>query len=550
MGFAQYARVFLPAVMIAVVVSALCISRASAAPPDVTSLFPAGGALGETPEVTITGTLNHWPVQFWCSNPQLKIDCGSSKGKLVIHIPADAPCGIAWLRLIDEEGASVPRPFVVAAQPSMLEKEPNETPKSAQQVALPAVVHGKFDKNGDSDAYRVELAAGQTIVAVLQSHEILGSPADGALQICNAAGQVLVMNQDAGSLDSLLTFRAEVAGTYLVRTFALPATPNSSINFAGGELFIYRLTLTTGPYADYSLPLAVSREPAMELNLHGWNVSDQKVTFASPKGMVTEPWHWTPPNTAGLIPLRTVDVPLIIAAGNAASEMGQPISTPCCISGVIAKPREVHRFAFEGKKGTKLAIAAESAGIGFDLDPHVKLVGPEGKMISEADDKAKNHDPELSVTLPADGTYQLEIRDTFRSGGPRHVYRLLIETPQPRLLLSVAAGSFLLEADNPLEIPVTITRQNGFSGEAKITAVDLPAGVSVIFGTSQNKGDSAKTVKLTLTAIAEAKAGPIRIVAQESDDKEIATATFSQTLGGSTFQHSNLWAAVKGAKQP
>jgi hypothetical protein len=545
MGIAQHARVFLPAV---IAVWLLCVAPVAAAPPDVTSLFPAGGALGETPEVTLTGTFNHWPVQFWCSNPRLKVDCGSSKGKLVIHIPADAPCGVAWLRLIDEEGASVPRPFVIAAQPSVSEKEPNDSPKVAQQVVLPAVVHGKFDKNGDSDGYRVELAAGQTLVAALQSNEILGSPADGALQVCNEVGQVLAMNQDAGGLDSLLTFRAEVAGTYLVRTFAFPAVPNSSINFAGGELFIYRLTLTTGPYADYTFPLAVSREPTTELKLQGWNVPEEKVALSLPTGMTSEPWHWTPPNAAGLIPLRTVDVPLIVATANAATEMGQPIEASCCITGVIAKPREAHRLTFDGMKGMKLAITAESAALAFDLDPHLKLVAPDGKILNEVDDTGKNPDPVLNVTLAADGQYTLELRDQFRSGGPRHVYRLLIETPQPRLALSVAAGNFLLEADKPLEIPITITRQNGFSGEVKITAVDLPEGVSVIFGTSQNKGDTAKSVKLMLTATAAAKAGPIRIVAQDSDDKEIATATFAQTLGGSTFQHSNVWVAVKGAK--
>lgn len=547
MGIAQHARVFLSAV---IVVAWLFVAPLVAAPPDITSLFPAGGALGETPEVTITGTFNHWPVQFWCSNPRLKVDCGSSKGKLVIHIPADAPSGIAWLRLIDEEGASAPRPFVIAAQPSVSEKEPNDSPKIAQQVVLPAVVHGKFDKNGDSDGYRVELAAGQTLVAALQSNEILGSPADGALQICNEVGQVLAMNQDAGSLDSLLTFRAATAGTYLVRTFALPAVPNSSINFAGGELFVYRLTLTTGPYADFTLPLAVSREPSTELKLQGWNVPEGSVVFPLQSETTTEPSFWTPPNAAGLIPLKPVDVPLMVATANAATEMGQPIEAACCITGVIAKPSEVHRFTFDGKKGAKLTIAAESAALTFDLDPHLKLIAPDGKLVGEVDDTGKSPDPSLNVTLAADGKYTLELRDQFRSGGPRHVYRLLIETPQPRLTLSVAAGNFLLEADKPLEIPVTIARQNGFSGDAKITAVDLPAGVSVIFGTSQSKGDTAKSVKLTLTATAEAKAGLIRIVAQDSEDQEIATATFSQTLGGSTFQHSNLWIAVKGAKQP
>lgn len=538
----------------------LASSAGYAAPPDVTAFFPAGGGLGETPEVTITGTFNNWPVKFWCSNEKLKVDCGSSKGKLVIHIPADAPCGIAWIRLIDAEGASTPRPFIIAAQPSVREKDPNDSPKQAQKVSLPAVVHGKFDKNGDSDSYAVELQEGQTLVASLQSNEVLGSPADPALQICDAAGQVLAMNQDAVGLDPLVMFRAKATGTYLVRTFALPATPNSSINFAGGELFIYRLTLTTGPFADYAMPLAASRSGETALTLHGSNVPSEKVLLAATAGF-TEQFNWTPPAAAGLIPLRYVDVPLVVARPEVAKD-GQAIETPCCISGCVSQPHEVHRFTFDGKKGTKLAIAAESAGIGFEMDPFIKLTGPDGKTVAEADDKAKNQDPEMNATLAADGRYALEIRDTFHSGGPRHVYRLLIEAPRPRLTLSVTAGNFIVEAGKMVEIPVTINRQNGFSDEVTITAVDLPAGVSVVFATSQNKGDTAKQVKLVLTATPEAQAGPIRIVAlaggaedQNKDENDAATikpplteAAYSQTLGGSTFQHSAIWLGVKEAK--
>jgi hypothetical protein len=239
----------------------------------------------------------------------------------------------------------------------------------------------------------------------------------------------------------------------------------------------------------------------------------------------------------------------VVAANEVTTEEGQVVAVPACISGVIAKPRDVHRFTFEGKKGTKLALVAESANLDFDLDPHLKLVAPDGKTVAEVDDTGKDRDPSLNATLAADGQYVAEIRDLHRTGGPRHVYRLTIDTPQPRIALTVAGGSFLLEPGKPLEIPVTITRQNGFSSEVKVTAADLPEGITAIFATSENKGDTAKQVKVTLTATAEAKPGSIRIVAQDGDEKEIATAIFAQTLGGSAFQHSQLWLAVKPPKE-
>ena len=542
MGIAQYARVFLPAL--------ICfgwLGSVIAAPPDVTSLFPAGGALGETPDVTITGTFNNWPVKFWCSNDRLKVDCGSSKGKLVINIPNDAPTGIAWIRLIDDEGASLPRPFIVATQPSVREKEPNDSFRIPQDAPLPSVVHGKFDKNGDVDTYRVELAAGQTLVAALQSYEILGSPADAALQICNERNQVLAMNQDASGLDPLMVFRAETAGSYLVRAFALPAVPNSSINYAGGELFIYRLTLTTGPYVDHTLPLAVSRTEPTEVRLGGWNLPEQKVAITAPAKITTEPWFWSPPQAAGLVPLTVADAPLVISGRDALSGTGQGITLPCCITGVLAKRHEAHRYLFTGMKGDKLAIAIESAGLNYELDPLLKLTGPDGSVVAEADDTSKNPDPSLNPTLPADGQYLLELRDTFHGSGPRHVYRLTVGPQRPRVTISVAAGNFVIEPGKTVEVPVTINRQN-MSDEFFVTAIDLPPGITVTETKSQSKGDTAKAVKLTFTASEEAQPGPLQLVAVDAAGTNLSRGSYSQTLGGSTFQHFQPWLAVKKAK--
>ena len=54
--------------------------------------------------------------------------------------------------------------------------------------------------------------------------------------------------------------RLPADGDYLVRAFAFPFVQESTIRFAGGPAYIYRLTLTVpGPFVDYPFPLAVSR---------------------------------------------------------------------------------------------------------------------------------------------------------------------------------------------------------------------------------------------------------------------------------------------------
>ena len=63
---------------------------------------------------------------------------------------------------------------------------------------------------------------------------------------------MLEQMEDTLWFDPRIVFTAPEDGTYYVRTFAFPADPNSTIQFAGAASYIYRLTLTTGPFVDHS----------------------------------------------------------------------------------------------------------------------------------------------------------------------------------------------------------------------------------------------------------------------------------------------------------
>src|SRR5207248_7318196 len=147
--------------------------------------------------------------------------------------------------------------------------------------ALPApnvVVNGRLEKDGDVDVFAVELRKGQTLVASLTAYSVLRSPMDGVLQILSPDGFVLAQDDDFHELDPQIVFPVPKDGRYLVRVFAFPAVPTAAVKFAGGDKFIYRLTLTTGAFADYAFPLATWRfapgETRADLNLVGWNLPD------------------------------------------------------------------------------------------------------------------------------------------------------------------------------------------------------------------------------------------------------------------------------------
>ncbi len=82
---------------------------ANAAPPKVTSFFPAGVARGSQVKITAAGEFSPWPVQAVASHAGLKIEPAKESGHLTIEAAADCPPGLHYVRLFNAEGAAAQR---------------------------------------------------------------------------------------------------------------------------------------------------------------------------------------------------------------------------------------------------------------------------------------------------------------------------------------------------------------------------------------------------------------------------------------------------------
>jgi Bacterial pre-peptidase C-terminal domain len=470
----------------------------AASPPKLNSLFPAGAQRGQTLVVTASGDFSTWPVDAWVDRPGIIATAEKEKGKLKIEVAADAIPGPYWLRLHNADGASVLRPLIVGTLPEAAETEPNDAPDKPQTVEPRVVVNGQLGKSGDVDGYRVELKQGQTLVASLQANSILGSPMDAVLQVCELVRRlpgtdeayVVGQNHDAIGLDPQVVFTAPRDGAFLVRLFAFPATPDSSVRFAGGDDYIYRLTLTTGPFIDHALPLAVPREESQVL-LGGWNLgggptaivqplsaeSDSLILADSPIARI---WR---ADAAGCLLVPRTELPNFVEPGE--------IPVPAVVSGRLEAPGEVDSYLFSASKDQKLRIRVAAKALGFPTDAAVMVQDDSGKSLAEADDTGRDdRDPQLDFTPPADGRYRLLIRDLARRGDLRMVYRLSIEPIEPDYSLTLAADSFVLEKDKPLEITVNVSIRDGLREPIEIHAIGLPAGVTAQPVKFEPTGDS------------------------------------------------------------
>ena len=497
-----------------------------AAPPKVDYLFPAGGQRGTTVNITATGTFERWPVNAWADNPGVAVKAGKSKGELSITIAKDAEPGVASIRLYDEQGASLARPFFVGVLPDVLEKEPNDDPRKPQVLAQSCVVHGRLDKPNEVDTFALKATKGQTLVASLEAQRTLRSPMDGVLQILSEAGIVLEQNDDYHGFDPQIAFAVPKDGTYLVRVFAFPDKADSTIRFAGKDTFVYRLTVTTGPFVEYAYPLSIPRSGGA-VELVGWNIPDSLRTLAVQPQNGLRTTKLFDPAIAEPFSVRLEGQPAIVKT-KATREQPQKVTSPITITGRLERKGDVDVYEWDAKKGQKVPIRIEARTLGFPLEPALRVTDTAGKMLMQAQAKAIGADPTLDFAPTADGTYRIEVRDLFGDAGLRHVYRLRIGPVEPDFELKVADDRFTLTPAKPLEIPVTITRLGGYKAEITLHVDGLPKGVTM---TATPKG-------VMLRAEPGASSGAIRIVGTAKDGTvRHARATITE-LARTT---ENLW---------
>ncbi len=540
-----------------------CLSftaRSSAAPPTLSHVFPAGAQRGAKATVTCSGKFT-WPVQV--DAPGIDVTAGTESGKLEISIPADLPADRVWIRLYNAEGASAQVPFLIGQLAEVNEQEPNNTTRNAQALPDPnATINGVLAA-ADVDGFAVQLEAGQTLVAALDANTRLGSPMDAILQVVSPDGIVLADNHDDLGLDPRLAFTAAKAGNVIVRVFAFPAAPDTTIAFRGGENYVYRLTLTTGPYVTHTRPLAVAQANPGTVEASGWNVPPGANLPVLPFGgtrlgdrqefEVLDEFRRSPDARLGFAFVagqpacaRVRLSPYTAAATVAHSPIdpNNPVLLPLAtsITGCLKTPRQIDAYRLPLQKGQQVIVSVESRSFELPVDPVVQLIAPNGAVVAEVDDSGASRDAVLTHTATLDGDYRVTVRDRYGQSGDRFLYLVTARLEEPDFELSLTADALVVPADKPAELTVKVVRRkapSGATGPITIEALNLPAGVTVPAVISEPTGATSGEVKLAFTTAGMPFSGPVRIVGKATQPVEKQrTARTPAKLG---VCHDTLW---------
>jgi hypothetical protein len=523
------------------------VSRAEA--PDIKFLFPSGVQQGQTRTLKIDGKPGTAPLQFWTSDERLSVTAGEKEDQIAVTAAADAPAGLYWLRVKNEEGASELQPVVVGVLPEVSETELGEK-EDTRTVTLPVTISGVLSRNGQVDSYPIELGEGQTLIASIDSRRLLASPADVLLQLADEQGFVLDQNDDNHGFDPQIVHTASAAGKYTLRVFAFPADPNSSIRFAGGDSYGYRLTLTTGPFVDHLFPLAVASSGETPLQVIGWNIPQDESPLTITTIDDAPPAPAMPhPGSFLINRLQLSTGPVTIEAPPAADGKAMLLPVPGAASGHIDAPGQIDAYRFAAKKDQTLVFRVRAQEFDSPLDPVLRIENSDGKVIKEADDQRRGSaDPSVDVKFDAEGEYTARISDRFDHGGMRYVYLLQIDEQRPHYQLTLKSTRYIVPEDKPLEIPVEIDREHGFAEAISVQVEGLPEGVTAAAVESEPKGDSSKEVTLKVETDGKSRfSGPVRIVGTSGETSPVPALADTPVAG---LQIDHVWLTVLAADEP
>lgn len=161
---------------------------------------------------------------------------GDTQAEIKFTLPAETPAGKVSLVAVSASGESDAYEIIVA-QPNdlIVEKEPNDGFKSAQNVSVGKTIVGIIGDARNVDVFRIEVSAGQKLIVEAIATRA-GSLLDPTLTLYDSKSRVVAVNDDhVGTRDSRIETTLSQPGTYFITV--------QDSNDSGGPHFAYLLKI-------------------------------------------------------------------------------------------------------------------------------------------------------------------------------------------------------------------------------------------------------------------------------------------------------------------
>jgi hypothetical protein len=404
-------------------------------PPTLNAVNPIGIARGTTVEMTVEGLNLARASAIYFSEPGVTgkilrvkelpdqaenrvgsngtpstIDLGPlpprNQVTVQVEVSPDAEIGAVRFRLQTPLGTSPEGRFLIEPYyGESTDKEPNDTPETAVETFLPAILTGTISKPGDIDYYKIHVGAGQQLV-FLNGAALIGSSLQPVVTII-AEDQSVVHEFGASGGTQAVRFaqRFEKAGVYYVRIADYQQSGR------GGNF--YRFIVSNYPLVSSAFPLGLQAGTTRDIALRGHNVPAKLRVKGDANEFSEDSILLRPEHSFNQLRLALGTEPEVESAGsNGSASSAQPVSVPVTINGRIDVAGE-NFYRFHARKDEKLVIEVNARRLGSDLDSFVEVLDGNGKPIERATVRSV---AETSTALSERDSNTREIRFTGRAG--------------------------------------------------------------------------------------------------------------------------------------
>ena len=263
------------------------------------------------------------------------------------------------------------------------------------------------------------------------------------------------------------------------------------------------LALGQLPFVTRVFPLGGRAGEKTAVTLSGWNLTESQLTqdnSTEAPGVIALAGNFFNP-----VPFAVDDLPECLASGsNHAAKTAQAVTLPVIINGRISQSGVGDVYQFTGTAGQKIVAEVYARRLDSPLDSFLRLTDATGQSLAFNDDfedkgtglNTHHADSYLTATLPAEGTYFVDLTDTQAQGGPEFAYRLRISEPRPDFALRIVPSSLNLRTGMSGPATVYALRRDGFTNAITLSLKDAPKGFSLSGAQIATNQDKAQfTVK-------------------------------------------------------
>jgi hypothetical protein len=397
-------------------------------PPTLNSVSPVGIARGTTVELTVEGLNLAKASAIYFSEPGVTgkilrvkelpdlpenrlgsngtpstIDVGPlpprNQVTVEVEVSPDAEIGPVGFRLLTPLGTSPEGRFLIEPYyGESADKEPNDTPETAVETYLPAILTGSISKPGDVDYFKIHVEAGQQLV-FQDGAALIGSSLEPIVTILAEDQSVVREFGEKGGMNAIrFAHRFEKAGVYYIR-IADYRESGSGGNF-------YRFIVGSYPLVLSAYPLGVELGKTREVTLKGYNVPVKISVKGEPQARSEDSIVLRPEHSFNEVTLALGREPEIEPSS------GQLVPIPATINGRVSSP-DGNTYRVHARKDQKLILEVNARRLGSDLDSFLEVLDASGHPIERATVRPV---VESSTTLSEQSSSSTSIRFNSRTG--------------------------------------------------------------------------------------------------------------------------------------